>query len=502
MNLQRNIIAKFKENPIYYCLVASTILVAVYLRFFNYIDRLSIIGDNARDAQIAVYASDNLIFPQIGPFAQAPFFFGPWWYWFLELTYFLPTGILSPWFAMSFLSLVFLGLIYILANKIGDKWFALTALLIATFSPSAISNYLSIWNPTIIPILVTISLILFTKIMKDKSGNVVIFSLSFVTALATTIHFQTFMLTPIILIAIINTNNKLRAVVFAILGFVIPFLPFLIFDISHHWFWIRSFLIYTLIDQHSIYVPNRWITYLSEYWPGTWANVIGSDINFARVYIAAVLLMLIFKIKEIKKNKALLNLCCLFLLEIILFRYYGGYRQIYYGYFSYPFIIILTAWFVNEASKHSKLIATFILLIILILSYNVTTESFFSNKMSVSSINNLKKQIYTAYPNDKFNIYGCSTNIGSLSQPLALLMYHDQRNSLGGTKIGVCEQEDQSKWISLKDTEANSDAWYSKSTEIVYKDNLEWWKKDPPQKSDFIKFIIKKLSPKCYPHCS
>ncbi len=502
MKLTRRITGVFKQGPIYFCLMGLVIILALYFRFYNYTDRLSIHTDNGRDAQIAKFALDNLIIPQIGPFSQAPFFFGPWWYWFLALTYLLPLGVFSPWFVMSIMSLIFLILIYVLARQIGDKWLAQLAFLIAAFSSSAISNYFNIWNPAIIPILVTFSLITFIKIVKDKVSNRTVFLLSFTIALSTTIHFQTFLLAPMIILAIFNMKNKFRSALSAILGFTIPFLPFLVFDIAHNWFWTRSFLIFTLVDQNSIYVPNRWYTYLSDYWPGTWANALGTSKNFAVFSIATVVTVIVLKAKEIMKNKALFLLIIIFLFDILVLRYYKGTRQIYYGFYSYPFIIIFTAWAIREVAKVSRTVAIVIVLVLLTFTYKQSANALLSNKISVTKINNLKNQIYTNYPNYSYNIYGCSKNISSISQPLALFMYQDGRNSMDGFKIGVCENIDEFSWAPLSDIEANSNTWFSKSTEIVYRDNLEWWKKNPPQKSDFINFLIKKLSPKCYPKCS
>ena len=102
MKLTRRITGVFKQGPIYFCLMGLVIILALYFRFYNYTDRLSIHTDNGRDAQIAKFALDNLIIPQIGPFSQAPFFFGPWWYWFLALTYLLPLGVFSPWYVYWF----------------------------------------------------------------------------------------------------------------------------------------------------------------------------------------------------------------------------------------------------------------------------------------------------------------------------------------------------------------------------------------------------------------
>ncbi|KKP93995.1 MAG: hypothetical protein UR98_C0001G0080 [Parcubacteria group bacterium GW2011_GWA1_36_12] len=45
--------------------------VAIFFRFYDYYDRISILADNSRDVQVAKYAIDNFRIPQIGQFSSA-----------------------------------------------------------------------------------------------------------------------------------------------------------------------------------------------------------------------------------------------------------------------------------------------------------------------------------------------------------------------------------------------------------------------------------------------
>src|SRR3990167_10726570 len=95
------------------------VVLAVFFRIFKYTERIKIIADHSRDVQVATYAGDNLKFPLTGNFASAgPFFYGPWWYYFLELASFIPLGSLGLWYTATGLSLLFVVLIFKLGQEI------------------------------------------------------------------------------------------------------------------------------------------------------------------------------------------------------------------------------------------------------------------------------------------------------------------------------------------------------------------------------------------------
>ena len=120
--------------------------------------------------------------------------------------------------------------------------------------------------------------------------------------------------------------------------------------------------------------------------------------------------------------------------------------------------------------------------------------------ITIRRVSEIKAQIYTSHPNQLYDIFGCSQMSGVLSHPTALMMFGEGENSLSGIKIGVCEEGANLTWKYLGPDFVPKD-WANRSTEFVYKENLEWWKERPPATGDFFGFARRKLSPKCYPRC-
>ena len=502
-NFQLNFILRsFKQNPFFTSILTLIILSALFFRIYNFHDRLVFVGDNSRDAQIGLYAARNQKIPQIGPFAQAPFFFGPFWYWYIEATYFFPIGLLSPWFITSLLSLIFLGLTYYLGYILRGRLLGIILLALASFSPALISNFFHIWNPTAVPLLVLLSLIFFARYyQKRRLEDLFFLGLSF--GLATTIHFQTAITLPILLAAIWVSRNKIKSLGYLLPALFIPFLPFLLFDLSNHFFWSKSFLIYTLIDQPSVNFPNRWLTEMFDFWPNIINQILGTPklVNYLLVILGTYLLL--SKIKKFKKYRILYLLTISFALEIIILRYYKGPRESYYMFFAYPQILVLTAIVIFEIYKLNKLFGVILITTVLAFSTSGSIKQLRDTGVTFSEIKNLQEEIYRSYPNKKLDIFGCEVNPISLSQPLALYVYFDGRNSPNANvKIGVCENYDSLHWQELRENDIKSQKWINRSTQTVYQQNVQWWKENPPQKdTQFWQFIKRKLNPICYPHC-
>ncbi len=90
------------KDPLFALLLAAVIILAIFFRVYNYHNRISVVADNSQHVQIARYAHDYFKIPLAGPFSSAgPFYYGPWYFWFLEIVNFIPLGLLTPWYVST-----------------------------------------------------------------------------------------------------------------------------------------------------------------------------------------------------------------------------------------------------------------------------------------------------------------------------------------------------------------------------------------------------------------
>ncbi len=495
------------RDPVFTLLLAIVVLFACFLRFYDYFGRIYVYSDHALFVQAAKYAFDHRLLPQIGPFAQAPFFTGPWWLWILEIFFIFPFGVLTPWYLMSFLSFLFLYLIYILGKEIGGKWLGILATLMAAISPAQVDNSFSTWNAAADGLLALIALILLLKFF-DTKRPIYAFFIGFVVSLAVTIHFQTTLLAPIILVAVLTSRPKLKNLIFMALGSFIPLLPFLYFDLRFDWFESRRIYDFATIGQYRIYVPNRWLTYAGVYWPTTWGAIVGGNKYIGGLLIALLALFSLQKLKFWGSYKQSLRsssfdkqsfsanklrtvglkkfflVAISFALAVVMFRYFRGERFAYYSHFAHPYVIVLSAFVILEVYKYKKIAGIGLALVVIVFTFWQSLSNLKPRGITLSSINSLKAEIYAKYPGEKFDIYGCIYNGALISHPLAYVMYFEGRNSMNGLKIGVCQLTDRTiAWneIPPESLSGESSPWLNVSTENVYKTMTEWWKINRPK---------------------
>ncbi len=485
-------------------LVFLITILALIFRTYNYKERISIVADNSRDAQVASYAADNLKFPLTGNFASAgPFFYGPWWYLFLESVSFIPLGSLKLWYVATALSMLFIVLIFKVGQEIENKFLGFIAAFYAAISPAQIQNSFSIWNPSITPLLVLITLFFAIRSIKKQALHNLFF-LGFFTSLAFTIHFQNMLIFPIPIVTIIilwfkfqSKKRYILCILLLALGALIPLVPLLYFDITHYWFDSRNFLIYLLVDQYKIWVPNRWLTYLGIYWPQTVSYIVGGSVFISYLIISLIGGLTLLNIKNIHKNLPYFLIAITFLFELILFRYYRGERYLYLSLFSHSSILILTAWATYKVIRINKLIGLSLLALIAMFTINRSFLDIHAEEITLTEIRTAKTEIFKTFPNSSFNIWECAPNGARVSHPLAYSIYKEGKESLNGVNIGVCESQEKTiDWalISKKDLQKKfgERPFYSnRATSKIYEDTMEWWRESPPKKGegDLWKFI-------------
>ncbi len=459
---------------IYICII----FLSLFIRAFNFTDRIAIESDNTRDVAVARFAFDTQSIPRIGQYSSAgPFFYGPWWYWTLSLVTLLPLGIFTHWYFILLLSLFFISGMYFLGSELGGRKLGLLAALIASISPLAVKNSLAVWNPVIIPYLVLLSLVLLVKFIKHKSPKIVFF-LGFTLGIAVNIHFQSILLMPTFAVAAIF-SRKPKHLLMLCLGFLLPFIPLINFDISHGFINFRNIYHYLTVGQYAIWVPNRWLTYIFDYWPNTWSLMFGGHKAISIFIMAVVSLVILLRIKHWRSYLTLYGIAALFVMELILFRYYRGERFLYYSYFAYPTVNILCAWAILQLVRMNKFLGLLIAFTSFITTTVITVSWMSPAPYTYTKIKSTITEIYNSMPKDGYSVYGCLFNGDTVSYPVAYFMYLDGKNDKNGKKIGVCEGSDHAAdWKVLLDEEVQStnSAWMNRDTETVYRETAEWWK--------------------------
>lgn len=210
--------------------------------------------DHGKDA-IAVLHMVKTFSPKlIGPWTSIPgLFFGPAWYYLLSPGIWLfNASPLAPSVTMVILGLIQVILLY--------RYFGFTAGFLGAISSSWISGSTSAWNPYPMSLVLLILLILLNKLKSSKNpkyvfgaiGLVVSFGFHFSSAFAISFLISI----PMILFIKYRKRITKLHLVFLVIGFIIPFLPQLLFETRHSFIETKSVINYLVNTQNQTKNPS------------------------------------------------------------------------------------------------------------------------------------------------------------------------------------------------------------------------------------------------------
>jgi len=456
-------------------------IIAIFFRFYDFSARVHIVGDGARDVLASKAAAEINHLPQIGVFsAGLPLVYGPWYWQMLFIVHKIaPNFILAPWVFTTLLSLILVGLMIKIGTKIGNRSLGLIAGLFTAISPAQISNAFDVWQPTIIPLASGLAIYcLFTSIKKKTLFSSL--GLGFFIGLITVTQLQGLMMWPLVLVLLIFTSSRIKHFLACLFGLIIALFPLIIFDLRHQFFELRNFLDYFLYGQYRIYIPHRWLTYISDFWPLHWTDVIGGHSYLFFVIATLAFILFLNQIITKKIKKAFLAFLLSLGIILIQLRYLRGEYHAYLILFLHPFIILVTSWVAYLIIKKNKLLGSILFTLIFLFTIAKTSQLLQPYKFSSPFYQRLKNQIYQQYPDSKYHIYGCIHGGGfQVSHATSLFLHYDNRTDINGLPIGLCSS-DKSFTISLLEQQESFSGWFDADPQTIQRDTFEWWKHDPP----------------------
>ncbi len=476
--------------------VVLVVLLAGLLRFYNYDVRWALAHDQARDALVAREALRQHIIPVLGSFSQAgSFVMGPIWYWLLTIaTAFYPQSILTPWVAITLSYVAVVYLMILIGKELGGKWLGLLVGLFTAVSPSQIAQSSDLINPSGVAIFSVLSIYFAIKYIKTKK-NIFLFLFPFFVALAINIHLQAIGLVSLILVTLIlQKPNNIKSIAFLFTGFILPFVPLIIFDLRNNFYDLRSLIDYYLYGQYRIYVPNRWLTYVGLYWPSAWAYIIGGQKTFGYLSIYLLSIFTPYLILKGKITKPLLSIILSFLLIFIMLRFYRGERFDSYLIFAHPFVLILTGWVSYNLFKLNRTLGFLVIVLLVLGNVQINSSNIFSSTNSaLAHAKEWDEALTKAYPDKKFKIYDFQQKYKSSSLPLSLYLDLNNKIDDNGTKVGLVIATSGARFAhrsiygermgwqlldlsSSTSAELSQEGWFIMNPSAIYHDTQDWYK--------------------------
>lgn len=376
----------------YTVIFTAIILFSCLLRFYNFDKRIFIYGDSARDVLVARQSLKNGIIPPIASFSSAgPFVFAPHYYWLIMAVYKFNINFLPAFYYFLILqSVLFVGILMATGKLILNKKFSLLLGLVAASSPRAVMRSMGMSQHAIVAIFSALALFLIFLFLKKKSKKY-IFMCGVAVSLAISMHYQAIALLLLFIPALFvgkRIDKKILHTVLFFLGLIIPLLSFLWWDKSQNFANINNFLDYLLIGQYRIYVANRWLWHLFDFWPSTFSDLFGGNKIIGGIFLYASFIILAINLLRRKLNIYFKYLIFFFLFYFVYLRFYRGEKFEGYLIYLHPFVLIISAYFIFFMSKFKKLL---LVLMVIIFFFNFSYLAPFVKGFSDSQINVLNR---------------------------------------------------------------------------------------------------------------
>lgn len=423
----------------FFLIICGILLLAIFFRFYNYENRWGLGPDQARDAMVVRYAVIHHEFPLIGPFsASGAFVFGSTWYLIFSFFEFLhPASLLTPWIAQSILFVFLVGIMIYIGYLIGGKKLAIILGAITAVSPSQIeasTNLIFSSFENVVSACVLLSMVYVFK----KKKTLAFFFLGFTIALAITIHFQALPLIILFPLCLFLAKPNVKQVFLMIFGFLIPFIPLIVFDIQTHFFETKNLFSYFFTPKTSPQPDKRWLTYAFSFWPTLWSEIAGGFPLFGYLHMLCLCGVLVYVWIQKKIAKTMIATLAAFLLIFIALRYFSG--ELFESFISFfqPFLLLIIAWIYGKTFSLNKyfggLLLTGVLLGSIFVSFSEITTATNSTASEVTILQSFLEQ---DYPHKQYALYDYEYKISSVSLPLALFLYTKQETNARGMKIGI-----------------------------------------------------------------
>lgn len=412
-------------------------LIALCLRFWNYGSRWVLNQDQARDAVIGLYAWEKGVWPQIGsPSSAGPFNFGPWYHWIIMCFEKIMPGVMGPWIAFTLLTVISVFLYAAIGKKYyGNKGIIIFGLM-AAVSVGQVENAPDMLNTVIVGFFSAIAMWAMMKLVEDEK----IFwglAMGASVGLAINSHFQAWGLMALPLMAVLVNKfpfwKRVKWALSMALGWLISFLPLLIFDIKHNWMWIKSVVEYYTVGVKKFYVPVRWLTEIRDFWPQLFGSVTVGINWFGYIWLVLGIVIVAITIKKRKKIDRFWWILALSLLvQVLLMRMYKGVRSREYLIAFHGYIILFCSWIMAEFYQWKKYLGIIISVVVLILAGWMDLKIIKERESQAKEILKINEEI-----KGKVEIYNYKES-NMVAMPIFYLRYRE--GQIGEEeKIGFCD---------------------------------------------------------------
>jgi len=336
--------------------VLVLLAIAAFLRLYKIGDYMTFLGDEGRDMLVVKRMIVDHKFTLLGPTASVGgFFLGPIYYYFMApflwLFNFDPAG---PAVMVALFGTATVLLVYFVGKSFFNIRVGFLSASLYAVSPLIINYSRASWNPNLVPFF---SLVVIYSLWRAVSGKPIwLFPAGMSFGVLFQLHYITAFLLPVALFFLLifgRRKSYLRYYFFAVIGFLITFSPFLLFEIRHGFPNSRSMYQFIFFGQETGFAGQNFYSIITDVVFRLFNRLVTLNVDRLASILIALSLPLFFWRWYRTRNTVFTLLGLWLTFGVFLFGFYQkGIYDYYFG-FMYPLPFILTAssldWFVCRA---------------------------------------------------------------------------------------------------------------------------------------------------------
>jgi hypothetical protein len=372
-----------------------------------------------------------------------------------------------------------------IGRRIGGRKLGIILAILTAVSPAQIYRSLLLTQHSFVCLSAALALLAFISFIKTKKSKY-IFILGLAIGSGISMHYQALNLLFFALVFFNKKFFKNFALFFS--GLALPLAPLLYWDFLQGWTNAKNILDYFFIGQARLWLPDRWLNYLFQFWPLLWSSIIG------QLWVFGWILPILFLISLIgTRKKTVWWIMIVFLIQFILLRYHKSERFEGYLLYFHPLVILFSGLGIEYLGQKMHLAGFLLLLLVFLFSLQAdwrqisTTQN--QSHLLAAQVSDIKK----ALPGKKFSLF--DYELSSQAYSYALSAYLDKENLIDeqGIPLGACLSDCPGDYPKLSTVyppviivnlgDYHSSDWYNVNPKTVFESVTLWWKKEKLQSS-------------------
>jgi 4-amino-4-deoxy-L-arabinose transferase-like glycosyltransferase len=345
-------------------LLIAVLIIAAFLRLYRIADYMTFLGDEGRDALVVKRMIVDHKFTLLGPTASVGgFFLGPLYYYLmLPFLWAFRLNPVGPAVMVALFGIATVWLVYRVSkdffNSADGGLVGLAAAFLYALSPLVIYHSRSSWNPNLMPFFSLLIIWVSWKAVEQKKPALLLL-IGFLFGLLIQFHYLAVFLGIVIMVYFLfNWRFKnLKYYPAALVGFIIGWFPFIIFELRHQFPNFRTLYQFVFHGKETGLVAKRFWPIVTNVSLRLFLNLVTNNQKMlAMIFLYGSLIMLFWKIVKGKQFQAKILLGFWFLLGVGLFGFYKkGIYDYYFG-FMFPLPFLLVAYFLTQLGRLNKVL--------------------------------------------------------------------------------------------------------------------------------------------------